>query len=119
MKAHVCIFHRLNSTLSVRIEELNAQISSLYVENLRLRASEISLAAQLERERAKSGKAMVDAEAGPDQTFTTLFPLPFPPPLSSPRGPRPIGTNPSPKPPQMNLTPNLPDPLITHEDQEA
>lgn len=54
---------RLNSTLSVRIEELNAQISSLYVENLRLRASEIALAAQLKREREKSRKVMTEAEA--------------------------------------------------------
>lgn len=54
---------RLNSTLSVRIEELNAQISTLYVENLRLRASEIALAAQLKREREKSRKVMNDAEA--------------------------------------------------------
>ena len=54
---------RLNSTLSVRIEELNAQISTLYVENLKLRASEIALAAQLKREREKSRKVMADAEA--------------------------------------------------------
>ena len=56
-------YGRLNSTLSVRIEELNAQISTLYVENLRLRASEIALAAQLKREREKSRKVMADAEA--------------------------------------------------------
>jgi hypothetical protein len=54
---------RLNSTLSVRIEELNAQISMLYVENLRLRASEIALASQLKREREQSRKILVDAEA--------------------------------------------------------
>ncbi|KAF9494430.1 hypothetical protein BDN71DRAFT_1448975 [Pleurotus eryngii] len=54
---------KLNSTLSVRIEELNAQISTLYVENLRLRASEIALAAQLKREKEKSTKVMADAEA--------------------------------------------------------
>jgi hypothetical protein len=48
--------------LSVRIEELNAQISTLYVENLRLRASEIALAAQLQREREKSWRIMTDAE---------------------------------------------------------
>jgi hypothetical protein len=57
------IIYRLNSTLSVRIEELNAQISLLYVENLRLRASEIALAAQLKREREKSHKVLTDAEA--------------------------------------------------------
>ncbi|KAI0074699.1 hypothetical protein K474DRAFT_1665142 [Panus rudis PR-1116 ss-1] len=54
---------KLNSTLSVRIEELNAQISSLYVENLRLRASEIALSAQLKKEREKTRKIIADAEA--------------------------------------------------------
>lgn len=54
---------RLNSTLSVRIEDLNAQISTLYVENLRLRASEIALVAQLKREREKSQKVIDEAEA--------------------------------------------------------
>ncbi|KAI0085911.1 hypothetical protein BDY19DRAFT_1043065 [Irpex rosettiformis] len=53
---------KLNSTLSVRIEELNAQISTLYVENLRLRASEIALTSQLKKEREKSRKILVDAE---------------------------------------------------------
>jgi hypothetical protein len=53
---------RLNSTLSVRIEELNAQISTLYVENLRLRASEIALSAQLKKEREKSRKIIAEAE---------------------------------------------------------
>lgn len=55
--------NRLNSTLSVRIEELNEQISTLYVENLRLRASEIALASQLKRERERSRKIITDAEA--------------------------------------------------------
>ena len=54
---------RLNSTLSSKIEELNAQISTLYVENLRLRASEIALTSQLKRERAKSQKIMSDADS--------------------------------------------------------
>ncbi|CAL1703125.1 unnamed protein product [Somion occarium] len=54
---------KLNSTLSIRIEELNAQISGLYVENLRLRASEIALSAQLKKEREKSRKILADAEA--------------------------------------------------------
>ncbi|KAL0947843.1 hypothetical protein HGRIS_013905 [Hohenbuehelia grisea] len=53
---------KLNSTLSVRIEELNAQISTLYVENLRLRSSEIALTTQLKREREKSNKVMAEAE---------------------------------------------------------
>lgn len=53
----------MNSSLSVRIEDLNAQISTLYVENLRLRASEIALVAQLKKEREKSRRVMTDAEA--------------------------------------------------------
>jgi len=60
---------RLNSTLSVRIEELNAQISTLYVENLRLRASEIALTAQLKKEQDKSRKIMADAEAAVSITY--------------------------------------------------
>ena len=47
----------------MKIEELNAHISSLYVENLRLRASEIALQSQLKREKVKSHKIMADAEA--------------------------------------------------------
>jgi len=57
------VSRRLNSTLSVRIEELNAQISALYVENLRLRASEIALATQLKKERERSQRMMADAES--------------------------------------------------------
>ncbi|THG97634.1 hypothetical protein EW026_g4404 [Hermanssonia centrifuga] len=48
---------------NVRIEELNAQISTLYVENLRLRASEIALATQLKKERERSRMIVVEAEA--------------------------------------------------------
>lgn len=62
------VHFRLNSTLSVRIEELNAQISSLYTENLRLRASEIALAAQLKREREKSRKVISEAESAVSPT---------------------------------------------------
>ncbi|KAH9069341.1 hypothetical protein EDB83DRAFT_2374595 [Lactarius deliciosus] len=54
---------KLNSTLSIRIEELNAQISALHVENLRLRASEIALGSQLKKEREKSQRIMTDAES--------------------------------------------------------
>ncbi|KZP16062.1 hypothetical protein FIBSPDRAFT_934796 [Athelia psychrophila] len=54
---------KLNSTLSVRIEELNAHISALNVENLRLRASEIALSTQLQREREKTWRVMAEAEA--------------------------------------------------------
>ncbi|EJF58035.1 hypothetical protein DICSQDRAFT_91447 [Dichomitus squalens LYAD-421 SS1] len=54
---------KLNSTLSARIEELQAQISTLYVENLRLRASEIALTSQLKKEREKSRKILADTES--------------------------------------------------------
>lgn len=54
---------RLNSTLSIRIEELNAQISALHVENLRLRSSEIALGTQLKKEREKSQRIITDAES--------------------------------------------------------
>ena len=57
------MLYRLNSTLSVRIEELNAQIHALNVENLRLRTAEIQLASELKREKEKSRKIMADAEA--------------------------------------------------------
>ncbi|KAF8577015.1 hypothetical protein K439DRAFT_1640031 [Ramaria rubella] len=53
---------KLNSTLSVRVEELNTQVSTLYVENLRLRASEISLLSQLKKERKKSQLVMDETE---------------------------------------------------------
>ncbi|KAG9089128.1 hypothetical protein FRC07_012398, partial [Ceratobasidium sp. 392] len=57
---------KLNSTLSVRIEELNAQVSKLQVENLRLRGANLNLVAQLKREREGKGRdprtvAVVDA----------------------------------------------------------
>ncbi|KAG8722940.1 hypothetical protein FRC09_005465 [Ceratobasidium sp. 395] len=57
---------KLNSTLSVRIEELNAQISKLQVENLRLRGANLNLVAQLKRERQGKGRntcatAVIDA----------------------------------------------------------
>ncbi|KAJ4475467.1 hypothetical protein J3R30DRAFT_556432 [Lentinula aciculospora] len=65
---------KLNSTLSVRIEELNAQISTLYTENLRLRASEINLAAQLKREREKSRKVIAETEAAVrDRICTSIY----------------------------------------------
>jgi hypothetical protein len=47
----------------VKIEELNAHISALNVENLRLRSSEIALSVQLRREKDKSRSIMADAEA--------------------------------------------------------
>ncbi|KAK1230077.1 hypothetical protein PQX77_006851 [Marasmius sp. AFHP31] len=64
---------KLNSTLSVRIEELNAQISILYTENLRLRASEIALATQLKKEREKSRKIIAETEVAVSGDQTTQF----------------------------------------------
>lgn len=75
---HLSLCHRsnrLNSTLSVRIEELNAQISALYVENLRLRASEIALTSQLKKEKERTARVMGDAEAAV-RSFS-LFSLSF------------------------------------------
>ena len=66
----------MNSTLSARIEELNAQISTLYVENLRLRASEIALTSQLKKEREKSRKILADTESAVSMLVTLLY---FPP----------------------------------------
>ncbi|KAH7102626.1 hypothetical protein BKA62DRAFT_96481 [Auriculariales sp. MPI-PUGE-AT-0066] len=54
---------KLNSTLSVRIEALNAQLSELAVENLQLRAQNIHLSGQLSREREKTRRVLNDAEA--------------------------------------------------------
>ncbi|KAI8974208.1 hypothetical protein BD414DRAFT_498475 [Trametes punicea] len=63
---------KLNSTLSARIEELNAQISTLHVENLRLRASEIALTSQLKKEKEKSRKILADTESA---THTLMIQL--------------------------------------------
>lgn len=63
---------RLNSTLSVRIEDLNAQISALHVENLRLRASEIALGSQLKKERERSQRIIADAESAVSPQFYLL-----------------------------------------------
>ena len=54
---------RLNSTLSVRIEEHTAEVSTLRAENLILRASENALKAQLRQEHEKSRKILAQAEA--------------------------------------------------------
>jgi hypothetical protein len=64
--------NRLNSSLSVRIEELNSQISILYTENLRLRASEISLSNQLKQEREKSRKLIDEVESAVRLSLPTL-----------------------------------------------
>ncbi|KAG6916416.1 hypothetical protein DXG01_006944 [Tephrocybe rancida] len=121
---------KLNSTLSVRIEELNAQISSLYVENLRLRASEIALAAQLKREREKSRKVMAEAETATlsltkhlgylRQSFNIPSMPPLPPSPPQPRARRPPSTlntdpNSSPQGNRISRMPNIPG---IHEEDE-
>ena len=63
---------RQNCSLSQKIEELNAQLSSLYVENLQLRASEIALQSQLKREKEKCHKIMSEAEAAVSSLFPSL-----------------------------------------------
>ncbi|KAF8228972.1 hypothetical protein L208DRAFT_199042 [Tricholoma matsutake] len=132
---------KLNSTLSVRIEELNAQISSLYVENLRLRASEIALAAQLKREREKSRKVMTEAEAATlnltkhlsylrqSLNISTSSSAPTTPHSPRARKPPPNRTpaNPSSNPPplpRLSKIPNVPgiceeeEPLLSSSEHE-
>jgi hypothetical protein len=119
---------KLNSTLSVRIEELNAQISTLYVENLRLRASEIALAAQLKKEQEKSRKIMADADAATANLVKHLTFLRqsfgIAPGVASPakearpasRARRPlVDPNASPQMPKLSRAPNVPG---IYEDEE-
>ncbi|KAG6872690.1 hypothetical protein C0995_007572 [Termitomyces sp. Mi166 len=121
---------KLNSTLSVRIEELNAEISKLYVENLKLKASEIALAAQLKREREKSRKVMAEAEVATlnltkhlaylRQTFNIPTAPPMPVPHPSPRARKPpstVNTDPvsSPQGNRLSRPPNIPG--ICEEDE--
>ncbi|KAH8100368.1 hypothetical protein BXZ70DRAFT_939200 [Cristinia sonorae] len=120
---------KLNSSLSVRVEELNAQISTLYVENLRLRASEIALVAQLKKEREKSRRVMSDAEAAVHNFMKHLgyirksHNIPHGRPSSPesqphlPRARRPV-PNPDASPPPNRLArpPNFPN---IHEDDEG
>jgi hypothetical protein len=54
---------RLNSTLSVRIEEQNARISFLETENLRLLTEKNAIALELRRERSKSRRIIEEAES--------------------------------------------------------
>ncbi|KAF8638832.1 hypothetical protein AX17_001890 [Amanita inopinata Kibby_2008] len=117
---------KLNSTLSVRIEELNAEISTLYVENLRLRASGIALAAQLKREREKSRKLIVDTEAAAmtltkhldylrqSYSLDTSPPTPPTPPSPKPRRPPP-STNTDAQIGRLSRPPNFPE---IHEEDE-
>ncbi|KAI0823827.1 hypothetical protein BC628DRAFT_1381952 [Trametes gibbosa] len=112
---------KLNSTLSARIEELNAQISTLYVENLRLRASEIALTSQLKKEKEKSRKVLSDTESATHTLMKQLglirksygvshsrsaTPETTPPP---PRARRPIpDPTVSPPPNRLARAPNIP-----------
>jgi molecular chaperone GrpE (heat shock protein) len=56
-------FSRLNSSLNVKVEELSAQIASLNIENLRLRAEEQTLARKLRREKERTRRLVGEAEA--------------------------------------------------------
>ncbi|KAF8162655.1 hypothetical protein B0H34DRAFT_794454 [Crassisporium funariophilum] len=120
---------KLNSTLSVRIEELNAQVSTLYVENLRLRASEIALAAQLKREREKSRKVMADAELASQnltkhlnhlrEAYNIQNVIETPPTPPSPRARRPVlNVTTSPTSPQFNRISRPPNVPGIYEDEE-
>ncbi|KAG6816730.1 hypothetical protein H0H87_003427 [Tephrocybe sp. NHM501043] len=126
----------------VRIEELNAQISSLHVENLRLRASEIALAAQLKREREKSRRVMAEAEAATigltkqlgqlrlSFNISSMAPLPsLPPPPRAQKPPSTVNTEPasSPHGNRISRPPNVPgiyeddepsSPLTSENDRE-
>ncbi|KAK7040323.1 hypothetical protein VNI00_009791 [Paramarasmius palmivorus] len=122
---------KLNSTLSVRIEELNAQISMLYTENLRLRASEIALAAELKREREKSRQIVKQTEAAAlylTKHLTSLrqgfnicdqaprSPSPTPPPKATRRPISQNNTSPTlPVAPRLARAPTIPK---IHEDDE-
>ncbi|GBE82871.1 hypothetical protein SCP_0412580 [Sparassis crispa] len=122
---------KLNSTLSVRIEELNAQISTLYVENLRLRASEIALTSQLKRERERSRKIIADTEAATHSLLKHLghirksFSIPHsrssseesqPPAPTAVRAKRPVvNPNASPAPNRLARPPTFPG--ITEDDE--
>ncbi|KAI0333069.1 hypothetical protein GY45DRAFT_1319991 [Cubamyces sp. BRFM 1775] len=123
---------KLNSTLSARIEELNAQISTLYVENLRLRASEIALTSQLKKEKEKSQKILADTESATHTLMKQLglirkswgvphgrssTPETHPPP---PRARRPIpDPNVSPPPNRLARPPTVPGILEDDENNAS
>ncbi|KAH9939444.1 hypothetical protein B0H21DRAFT_780615 [Amylocystis lapponica] len=103
---------QLNSTLSVRIEELNAQISTLYVENLRLP----------QQEREKSRKIIADAEAATHSLMKHLGHIrksfnPRSPARALPRAKRPV-INPDASPPYTRLARAPTVPGITEDDEE-
>ncbi|KAF9239089.1 hypothetical protein BU15DRAFT_88122 [Melanogaster broomeanus] len=120
---------KLNSTLSVRIEELQAEISTLYVENLRLRTSEIALAAQLKKEQDKSRKILVEAEAATSNlskhlaflrqslNIPAISAFPNVEPKPPPKARRPVlDPNASPQMPRLSRAPNIPG---IYEDEEV
>ncbi|KAK0493305.1 hypothetical protein EDD18DRAFT_1179426 [Armillaria luteobubalina] len=128
---------KLNSTMSVRIEELNAQISTLYNENLRLRASEIALSTELKREREKSGKVLAEVEIAAlgltkhldflRQTFDIRQHSEPPTPLipRATRRPSPATSSSSPSPTnRLSRPPNVPgiceeeEPILTSEEEQ-
>ncbi|KZT37239.1 hypothetical protein SISSUDRAFT_880486 [Sistotremastrum suecicum HHB10207 ss-3] len=97
---------KLNSTLSVRVEELNAQIGELYGENLRLKAENVALTVQLKREKGKMRNLMAEAELATEQLMRQISSLrhsfsishhsPFPDEPQRSRATRP-STNPPPR----------------------
>ncbi|KAF7298293.1 hypothetical protein MKEN_01353800 [Mycena kentingensis (nom. inval.)] len=120
-------FLSLNSTLSMKIEELNTEISTLYSENLRLRASEITLTTELKREREKSRRILSDAEsvahALTSQLATlrdtynvplTASPTPTPPRRTTP-SPRNSAYNNNPTVNRLSREPQVPN---INEDEE-
>ncbi|KAG9318009.1 hypothetical protein JVU11DRAFT_72 [Chiua virens] len=120
---------KLNSTLSVRIEELQSEISTLYVENLRLRASEIALATQLKKEQEKSRKVLAGAEAATSNlskhlaflrqslNITHGAPSPTLDPKPPPKARKPVpDPNASPLMPRLSRAPNFPG---IYEDEEV
>ncbi|KAK0455262.1 uncharacterized protein EV420DRAFT_591172 [Desarmillaria tabescens] len=128
---------KLNSTMSVRIEELNAQISTLYNENLRLRASEIALSTELKRERQKSGKVLAEVEIAAlgltkhldflRQTFNIRQPSESPTPTlpRATRRPSPATSSSSPSPTnRLSRPPSIPgiceeeEPSPTSEEEQ-
>ncbi|THV06880.1 hypothetical protein K435DRAFT_825720 [Dendrothele bispora CBS 962.96] len=118
---------KLNSTLSVRIEEQNARISFLETENLRLLAEKNTVALELKRERAKSRRIIEEAESllfgftnrlkHLRQDFrisATASPTPSPPIPRATQRPSP-NTDSSPISPRLVREPTIPR---IHEDDE-
>lgn len=66
---------KLNSSLNVRIEELLSKIAELNIDNLRLRASELSLSRKLESEQEKSRRLYMEAEAATQLFYSQITSL--------------------------------------------